>query len=48
MTSHEDKNSVNTSPISILRVDMESLFNQKSICGLNASMKPTMRMIIAS
>ena len=45
--SHEDRKSVNASPISISRADMESLFIQKSIFGLNILMKPTMKMIIA-
>ena len=48
MKSHEDTKSVNVSPISILRADMESLFIQNSIYGLNVSMKPTMKVIIAS
>ena len=46
MKSHEDKKSVNVSSIS--RADMESLFIQNSIYGLNVSMKPTMKVIIAS
>ena len=48
MKSHEDKKSVNVSPISISRADIESVFIQKLIYGLNVSMKPTMKVIIAS
>ena len=47
MKSHEDKKSVNVSPISISRADIESLFIQNSFYGLNVSMKPTMKVIIA-
>ena len=49
MKSHEDKISVNVSPILISRADsMESLFIQKSIYGLTVSMKSTIKMIIAA
>ena len=48
MKSHEDTKSVNVSPISISRADMESLFIQNSIYGLNVSMKTTVKVIIAS
>ena len=37
MKSHEDKKSVNVSPISISRADIEILFIQNSFFGLNVS-----------